>query len=354
VLPQNTSCEIDHLTKTFKGPSRIDANGEVTAWAQYPLEPARPIEGNVLTAMQRSEVMVPDFEQYLKMHPEYRGWNPEKSHPGWKPEYRMMELPYWPSTPTSQATRHRTSDSGRKSKNLSPNGQVSNVAAPATLSKARKGKARAVNEKDDEMTPSGSTKGNKPSKDDIPQVRGQSGTSAVTHRNMKRPTSQRAKELQTSGANHDAPNPLRNDMQYESNNDILIDAFGTSSVSAPSLPPSQEHPASSNTTAVDTGSSMTDWMRNLWTCPRTGRINGHWFQLPVFALASLRYLPNPSTEFVADSAFLPSLISGTWVQFQSSQIIELDGFHWILPAACPIRFVSLAGMESTVPWFPTL
>jgi hypothetical protein len=204
------------------------------------------------------------------------------------------------------------------------------------------------------MTPSGSTKGNKPVKDDIPQVRGQIGTSAVMDRNMKRPTSQRATELQPSGANHDAPSPLRNDMRYESNNDILIDAFGTSSVSAPSLPPSQEYPAPSNTAGVDTGSSITDWMRNLWTSPRTGRINGHWFQLPVFALASLRYASDPSMDCVADPGFLPSLNSGTWVRFQSPQIVELDGFQWILPAACPIRFVSLAGMESTVPWFPAI
>src|SRR5262249_38066968 len=155
----------------FRGPSRINANGEVTDWAQYPLEPALPIKEKALVAMQRSKVIVPDFEQYLNMHPEYCGWNPETDHPGWKPEYQMMAS-------LLKARKGKT----RKGK-------------------ARKGKARAVDKEDDKMTPSSSAKGNNPTKADIPQVRGQNDSSAVTHRNMKRPTSERAKEFQTSGAN---------------------------------------------------------------------------------------------------------------------------------------------------------
>jgi len=327
VFPQNTSGEIDHLTKTFRGPSRINANGEVTDWAQYPLEPALPIKEKALIAMQRSEIIVPDFEQYLNMHPEYRGWNPETDHPGWKPEYQMM---------ASLSKAHK----GKARKGKTRKG------------KARKGKARAVDKEDNKMTPSSSTKGNNPTKADIPQVRGQNNSSAVRHRNMKRPTSERAKELQTSGANHNDPSLPSKDMRYESNDNTMNDAFGIGSVPALSVSPSQGNSESSSAAGTGNGSLSTDWMQNLWTHPRTGRINGHWYQLPVSTLVWLNFVPNPSTEPVVDPAFLPPMNYGDWVQFQSSQIVVLDGIHWILPAACPVQFVSLASMEDFAPWSP--
>ena len=291
--------------------------------------------------MQRSKVTAPDFEQYLNAHPEYRGWNPEKDHNEWKPEYRMMAPLYCPSTSSGWAARDQTSTSGQTSSDLRvlSKSQISMANVPATPSNPRRRKARAVDNEDGTIVPSGAPKNSNLAKGAPSPVQGQNSTSTLSLYSRTRAASPWADELQMF-----IPTPSMKKMQQKKREDTLSGALRARSGSI-----SQGQATPSNATPTGAGPSGVNWMH-----PRTGRIHGHWYRLPVSTLASLEYIPNACIESVADPTFLPPMNRGDWVQFQVSQVVELDGFQWILPAACPVQFVSPANVETFASWQPTI